>query len=343
MTCIARTLSCSALGFLLLSACGDSSAPDDMKPTQSGDSPATTAPHSESDTGAGRDSSDAAAAAAEHADGGSSSTSSGQDAATSAGSSADAATQPTMSKPMDTPPPTPSEYEMAKALVGSYAVLIKYRETLTVGVAGMGSMMTTIYATAEIKDDPAAKAVKIELALCDERIGSSTKHLNDLDVTIPAAALKMARAEPVALRVSQMDGKTSWKADELRTVAGWKSASASDELPKSDTDPRLLDQDGDGKPGVTATYTGHDGGSLYLALLYRFLFAGTVGANGELNGTTMSSSREGFLGSTEILLLGTTIERMPEAETADNTVRMLKQMSTITCEKLSSVKDVLFL
>jgi hypothetical protein len=332
------------LGFFLLAACGDSAAPEDMKPTQSEGSPAAAAPHGESDGGSGgHDGADATASSSESSGAGSGGAASGHDAGASASTTLDAGAAPGMTKPMDMPPPTPSEYEMAKALVGSYAVLIKFRETLTVGVAGSGSLMTTIYATAEIKDDAAAKTAKIDLSLCDERIGSQTKHLMDLDVTVPPAALKMAHAEPVALRVSKVDGKSSWKADELRAVAGWKPASATDELPKADNDPRLLDQDGDGKPGVTAAYTGHGDGSLYLALLYRLLFAGTVGANGELTGTTMSNSAEALLGSTELLLLGATIERAPEQDTADNTVRMIKQSSTITCDKLASVKDVLFL
>jgi hypothetical protein len=309
-----------------------------MTPTQSSDSPAATASHDETDGAAAQDHG-GSAATTNGADAGSASE---RDASMSASSSVDASSAPP-TKPMDTPPPTPTEYEMAKALVGSYAVLIKYRELLTVGIAGSGSMLTTIYATAEIKDDPAAKTVKLGLTLCDERIGSPTKHLMDLNVMVPPLALKMAHAEPVVLRASKVDGKATWKADEISAVAGWKPASATDELPMTDTDPRVVDQDGDGNPGVTAAYTGHGDGSLYLSLLYRLVFAGTVAANGELTGTTMSESREGFLGSTEVLLTGSTIERMPDPETADNTVRMIKQMNTITCDQLSSVRDVLFL
>jgi hypothetical protein len=323
------------LSMLLLPACGGSSAPGDKPSAQSNDSPAQTSSGEDTDAAVG-------SSAASHT--GSPGAPSTHDASVASGSTTDAEGQEPATKPMDGPPPTPAEYDTAKTLVGSYAAMIKYRENLTVGLAGSGSMVTTVFAMADIKDDAASKSVRLELALCEERIGSPTKHLMDLIVTVPGTALKMAHTDPAVLHASNVDGKVTWKAEEVHAIAGWKWSSPSDELPTKDDDARLVDQDGDGNPGVTATYTGgHGDGSLYLALQYRFLFSGAVGANGELTGTTMSSSREALLGSTEILLTGATIEREPDPDTSDNTIRLIPQPKGVSCEELSALKDTFFM
>ncbi len=316
-------------------ACGDTSDPwREPKPTDTeqsnssaqsspgGSAPSSSEPTASSGGGAASDS-----------DAGASSGS--QDA--SAQASGPAPTTP--AQPL--PPPTPTEYEMAKALVGNYAAVIKYRDVITVGIAGTGSLVTTVLGAAEIKDDPGTKSVRLGMSLCEARVGAQTKHLLDLDISVPKAALTGATMAPVALRATRDGAKVTWKADELRGVAGWKSASATDALPKRDDDPKLLDQDSDGKPGVTATFGGHAMGTIYLALDYRFVLAGSVEANGDLSGTTVSTSREGFLGSSELLLVGSTIERMADPEVADNTVRMVKKNGALSCDDVIAARDAL--
>lgn len=245
------------------------------------------------------------------------------------------------------PEPDPSDsiepdYELAKTLVGSYAARIKYRDWVTVGIAGSGSLVTTVFATAEISDDPAAETVRLSVQMCDSRIAAPDKHLQDLVVTIPETSLREALLEPATLQVGRVDGTVRWKTDELHGAAGWEWSSPSDDLPVFDDDPRVLDQDDDGQPGISADFTGHATGSLYLALVYRFLFSGSVASDGELTGTTKSDSREALLGSSEALLVGMTIERAPDAETADNTVRLTRQSSPLTCDELVAQQDTLF-
>jgi len=319
----------------LSSACGDGADP--WREPKATDTEQTGSPAQGSDGGSAPEPAGSTASsnggATSDTDAGT--TSSGQDASAQTSGT----TPATPAKPL--PPPTLTEYEMAKGLVGSYAAVIKYRDVITVGIAGTGSLVTTVLATAEIKDDPASKSVRLGMSLCEGRVGSQTKHLLDLDISIPKGALSAATLAPATLRVTREGDKVVWKADELRGVAGWKPASATDALPKRDDDPKLLDQDGDGKPGVTATFGGHATGTIYLALDYRFVLAGSVEGNGDLSGTTVSTSREGFLGSSELLLVGSTIERMTDPEVADNTVRLVKKSGALSCDDVIAARDAL--
>jgi hypothetical protein len=258
--------------------------------------------------------------------------------AAEAGNGTDAS-EPEQPDPSDSIEP---DYELAKTLVGSYAARITYRDVVTFGIAGTGSLVTTLLATAEISDDPDAEAVRLSVEMCDGRIAAPNKHLQDLVVLIPGASLRETLLEPGVLQVGRVDGTVRWKTDELHGTAGWKWSSPSDDLPVFEDDPRVVDQDADGLPGVSAEFTGHANGELYLALVYRFLFSGSASADGELTGKTTSGSRETLLGSSEAILLGMEIERAPDAETADNTVRLIRQSSPLSCDELIAQQETLF-
>jgi hypothetical protein len=82
-------------------------------------------------------------------------------------------------------------------------------------------------------------------------------------------------------------------------------------------------------------------GTIYLALDYRFVLSGNVEANGDLAGATTSQSREGLLGSSELLLLGATIDRMTDPDVADNTVRLVRKTAPLSCDELLAQRDTL--
>jgi hypothetical protein len=312
---------------LLLAACGES----DGKETTEDDIDASTDPVS----GADADAPAMDAASASPSDAGSTSSSDGS-----------APTQvPEAAAPIEQ-----SDYEVAKTLIGSYAARIKYRDNVTVGVAGSGSLVTTTFATAEVRDDPAAKEVRLEMTLCDSRSAAPEKHVADLVVTMSEASLKQTKLGPIALKATRSAGAVRWEVDGLLGAAGWKPASPTDAPPTVWDDPRIFDQDGDGEPGVTADYggmlndTSHEMGTLHLAVAYRFRFSGDVAADGELTGATTSGTEEILLGSSEavLVLTGATIVRKAEPDPANNTVRLKHQTSALTCAQVIAQKATLF-
>lgn len=311
---------------LVLAACGES----DGNETTQQDLDASAEPVSPADAGA------LDAASASPSDAGSTAS---PDGSSAPAEPAEAAT-----------PIEQSDYDVAKTLIGSYAARIKYRDNVTVGVAGSGSLVTTTFATAEVRDDPAAKEVRLEMTLCDSRSAAPEKHVADLVVTMSEAALKQTKLGPIALKATRSAGSVRWEVDGLLGAAGWKPASATDAPPTVWDDPRIFDQDGDGEPGVTADYggmlndTSHETGTLHLAVAYRFRFAGDVAADGELAGATTSGTQEVLLGSSEavLVLTGATIVRKAEPDPANNTVRLKRQTSALSCAQVVAQKATLF-
>lgn len=252
--------------------------------------------------------------------------------------------------PEAAPPIEQSDYDVAKTLIGSYAARIKYRDKVTVGVAGSGSLVTTMFAVAEVRDEPAAAQVRAEMTLCESRSAAPEKHVADLVVTMSEAQLKQTKLGPIALKAQRSGEAVRWELDALRGAAGWKPASPEDALPALWDDPRVFDQDGDGEPGITADFggmitdTSHESGTLHLAVAYDFRFSGEVSGDGELTGATTSSTREALLGSSQavLVLTGATIVREAEPDPANNTVRLKRQASALTCAELNARKGALF-
>src|SRR5262249_41619421 len=154
-------------------------------------------------------------------------------------------------------------------------------------------------ATADIDYDAKMKALQLHATLCDYQLGDmGEKHLMDLTLSIPSAALSQTQLDPATIQVSQdSSGAMTWQSTELHGAAGWKGSAASDALPKDSGDARIFDQDHDGNPGITVQFTGHAMGNLYLAMVYRWLLSGSVSANGDLVGAAQSMCQETLLGS----------------------------------------------
>jgi hypothetical protein len=314
---------------LLLAACGESGG----KEPSEGDTDASTEPVSGADAGSGAGPSALDAGSAPTSDAGSSTP---QDASTPV--------------PEAAAPIAESDYNVAKTLVGSYAVRIKYRDNVTVGIAGSGSLVTTTFATADVRDEPSAKEVRLEMTLCDSRSAAPEKHVADLVVTMSEAQLKQTKLGPAVLKAQRSAGVVRWEVEALRGAAGWKPANPSDALPVLYDDPRVFDQDGDGEPGITADFggmitdTAHESGTLQLAVGYQFRFSGEAAGDSELTGVTLSNTQEALLGSSQIVLVlsGATIVRKAEPDPANNTIRLKRQASALSCSQVIAQKATLF-
>jgi hypothetical protein len=230
------------------------------------------------------------------------------------------------------------------SLVGSYAMRITHRDTITVGLVGTASMLTVVLATADIEYDPNMGALRLSVTLCDYHLGDmGEKHLMDLTLSIPSAALAATQLDPATITVSQSSaGDMTWQSTELHGPAGWKWSSPSDALPTDAADSRVFDQDHDGNPGVTVHFTGHAMGTLYLAMVYRWLFSGTVTAAGDLVGATKSMCQETLLGSDQDSLVVNSFERTPDPDTTDDKVSIVRQIAAMSCGDVIANESGLF-
>lgn len=231
------------------------------------------------------------------------------------------------------------------ALVGTYGVRIAQRDSVTVGVVGTASMRTVVLATAEIQADPESDALRLSLSFCDYRVAPDAveKHLDDLALTLPSAVLSSTELDAVELTTGGGSGEPrTWRTGELHGVAGWQWGSPTDALPTSAQDARVFDQDEDGQPGVSAVFAGHTMGSLYLAMVFRWSFAGTVEENGDLSGENLSTCAETLLGSDQDSSIVSSFQRVPDPDPSDNTVYLARTPAPLSCAELLEAATDLF-
>ena len=266
-------------------------------------------------------------------------------------------------------------------MVGAYAVKIRYRDEVNVGIVGTDTMVTTMLATGEIVDNPSAQQVELALSLCESEMistmvaGASSaltqKHLADLKLTASEDVLKLVDLSPVPITVTGSPGSWSWETGESYGVAGFTSTSPNDALPQRASAANVLDQDGDGNPGVSVRFSGEYEGDLYLALAYRYQFAGDLADAAEITGKAESGSREKLfgglvenidkvienfgvraedfgiqIGGNDAAVLSafllTEMSRQASPETSDNTVKLVKQDRALDCSEVIARKGELF-
>ena len=243
------------------------------------------------------------------------------------------------------PPGPPSDYQVAKTFVGSYAGLIKFNKLVNIGSFGSFHTVASIYATMQIKDDPTNQAVKLSSQPCRVALaGTGTGLLMGAMLTIPDKVMTTTHLDDVPFAVTQSGGMVMWSTTEVHGPIGWKWSSPSDALPTSASDSKVFDQDGDGHPGVTMTVSG--GGAtanVYFAQVQRDTLSGTAPmGGGALTGKPVDNSNQSFLGSDNPLIAGAVIMWMADTTMADDAVRIVPVSSGLTCDQLVAQIGTLF-
>ena len=238
-------------------------------------------------------------------------------------------------------PPSPGSYDIEKTFVGDYAGLIRFRRVLSVGSLGSMPVLVSIYATIEIADDPANEAVTLTASACHaDSSGTGTGVLAGSTLQVPDVVMTSTHLDPVTISASGSGASRTWRTTELHGPIGWKWTSPDDPIPTSTSDPRVFDQDGDGQPGVTmnvlwqGTTTPVD-----FVQTQRDTFSGTVASNGDLAGTTADATEQNVISSG---LAGAPITSSDDSNTADNTVRLVRVSSPLTCAQLGAQMGTLF-
>jgi hypothetical protein len=270
---------------------------------------------------------------------------SGDDGSTGPAPTADSGTAGPAPGADAAPPGPPSNYQVAKTFVGSYAGLIKFNKLVSIGSFGSFHTVASIYATMQIKDDPANQAVMLSSQPCRVLLaGMGTGLLNGAMLTIPDKVMTTTHLDDVPFSASQSGGMVTWSTTEVHGPIGWKWSSPSDALPTSASDPKVFDQDGDGHPGVTMTVAG--GGAtanVYFAQVQRDTLSGTASkAGGTLTGLPVDNSNQSFLGSDNPLIAGAVIMWMADTTMADDLVKVVPVSSALTCDQLVAQIGTLF-
>ena len=238
------------------------------------------------------------------------------------------------------PPPVPASSDAGKSFAGDYAGVIKFRRMLSVGSLGSINVLISIYATAQIADDPAGKSQNLSASPCHaDCAGTGTGVLSQSTIQIPDVVMTTTHLDAVPFSVTGSGGSEAWSTPELHGPIGWKWTSPSDKIPTSATDSRVFDQDGDKSPGVTLNVL-WQGMTTPISFVQteRDTLSGSVASNGDLVGKTMNATEQQVLTN----IAGTAITSAADPNIADNTVRLVHVPAPLTCQQLIAQTGTLF-
>jgi len=136
----------------------------------------------------------------------------------------------------------------------------------------------------------------------------SSEHRSDQPITVEMsdAATSAIKPIPTAVTVSTVDGRTHLFRPPTPTGIGIRlDDPANESLPTDPNDPRIADDDDDGKPGITVriTVTPELTGELFLARREIFAYQLDVQDDGTLTGNVEDSSEQLVVGASDPIFI----------------------------------------
>jgi len=131
---------------------------------------------------------------------------------------------------------------------------------------------------------------------------------------------------------------------QIRVLGARLKRPGKDALPTDPSDPRVVDMDKDGKPGVTVTVDGLASGDLYFVQRMRWSSDATVVSNDVINGTLSWTREQHFLGASSLMLRGRKGKAKggPHPDPKLHTVQLRRVPATLKCSDLIKKAPELF-
>lgn len=165
-----------------------------------------------------------------------------------------------------------------------------------------------------------------------------------IDVAFSDAATQAIQPIPVAVTVTEEDGRVQVSRPITPTGVGVRLEDpANDPLPTDPDDPRIVDDDNDGKPGVTATITVTPdfGGEIYLARREIFAYDAELQPDGSLVGTVDDDSEQLVVGASDPAF-DTEAQWVQHPDPAKSPIILIPVERSWDCERLRAERDDLF-
>jgi hypothetical protein len=166
----------------------------------------------------------------------------------------------------------------------------------------------------------------------------------NIEVSISDAATRAILPIATPVEVTEVDGKLHIARPPTPTPIGIAMADPANEvLPTDPNDPRIIDADGDGNPGVTSRVKVSDElqGDVYLARREIFIYDLTQQSPDRLEGSITDLSEQLVLGaSNPVFAVATNWEQIDDP--ARNPVIWLRVDENWDCDRLAQERDGLF-
>lgn len=220
-------------------------------------------------------------------------------------------------------------------LTGTWAQRQITVSNVDVPVVGTTRTPTVSLLLVEATPADAPGAFDLHLTTCGITMGSDA----DPARTVVPDAFVSALPEVDRRAVIGDDG--TYTVDWLTQVHGARLTDPeNDALPTSADDPRVVDQDEDGRPGLTVRVTGLVDGEVYVAQRGRDRMVGRL-ADGRVDGLVEWTSEQAVLDA-EVELLRTPVPSRPEADPAAHVFGLRRLPAGATCADVVASAPTLF-
>ena len=226
--------------------------------------------------------------------------------------------------------------EAVEQLVGTFALESRFATISMVPFLGDQHSVSTAWGLVTIEQ--VGETLQMTERGCHvETEGGSTM------TTIPDAVPQSIPPRVATLEFLSEGGSLRWFRPEVAVAVGWEASSPADMLPQSADDPRVVDADGDGNPGVTVSISGLASGDVYVVQWQRGWYEGTLGGGaGTLTGQNHGGGSEQKTIGASNSILEMDVPQRPDPDTSDNTLQLVPVDAGMDCAGLIAAGDGLF-
>jgi hypothetical protein len=221
-------------------------------------------------------------------------------------------------------------------LSGTWAQLDVRSALATVPMAGQVTRTTTSLFLVTLSQ--AGNLVDVTQRLCALESDSGT----DLVQTVfPDALVASIAEQSFQATLTQEDGLVAYREAPHVDVRGCHlDDEEADDLPTAEDDPRVVDQDGDGRPGITVRITGVVNGDVWLVQRLRSQASGTLRSADRVEGVIAWNDEQHHLGTDNPLLKDPTPSQ-PDPVAEHSFFRMVRVPAGSDCAGLIAARDTL--
>lgn len=214
-------------------------------------------------------------------------------------------------------------------LSGRWAQLVVTTSVSKLPIAGKVITSTKSFALLDIAQDAKGQLTSTE-QVCNIDIISDSDSIRTI---IPPKFLKDVSGKSRPIHRAKIDGKDTIVLPKITNIFGAK-LSAKDKLPTDEDDPRVIDADKDGKPGLTVKVNGMIDGELYIVTRGTNELKGHLMPSGRVEGHVTWNSEQVVLDATSIFL---EIEptTWPDKRPTKNFFRWYKVPAATDCAELT--------
>ena len=203
----------------------------------------------------------------------------------------------------------------------------------------IGDVTTTVTTLSRMEITQDGGALDLAATVCD------IANASDNDSARSEIPAEFVSALPMAIRQASLAGVDGgghvFFSDELVEVRGADLSSPDALLPDDEDDPRVVDQDGDGEPGMTIRIYGMADGEMYIVQRLRTSLCGYCPDPDHFDGHIDWSLEQYTLGASRRML-----DRQPNAQPHSNperhTFRSTRIDGATTCEEIVAQAPTLF-